>query len=684
MGLLDIAVEGAPMTKMANAVEAVPLPDMRPRSNSLAAKRPLPLELKDSIALQMASARQSGSNLNLLSRPRAPIPSGPKGKESKAGGNQTQAQGAKGGTLSGRDTPKSGHGRWREPSMLGLPTGRMHGASFNAATTYSRNVSPCHTPTKAEQQANERGRHRFHLDPLAKSGKFFGGVKADVCRRSKWYVHDWVEGFVSFKKTLSTVFTLFLAVLTPTIAFGVFGANTTNHLLGVNEALIASGVMGLLWSACAGQPMILVGPTGLVMVFIAALYAQCLWVFGDDALFLPFYAWSCIWMGVACILMAGLEWSVLIRRFTRFIDEIHAALVSLIFLYDAFEELTHYASGEDVHTDSVIFSILITIVVAWLASQLHRARDSRFLSARARNFASEFAMPIAVLAGVGLRYVFPSVELEALELGHSDSESGESTSIWSVVDLMPGDMPWYMPLLCVFPGVFGAILLFIDEGCTARLINNPHKYKVNKGAAYHLDLCVIGVGTIVSGLFGWPIVVGSTVQSIMHVLSMGVVETTVDPHTKAVQSRCVRCAENRLSGAMIAALLLCSLLISDYLEMIPMPVYWGLFVFIGYTTLSQVQLWERIQILFMSPNLYPPQHYVRHVRKRALVAFTIVQAGILIFFFAVEHSSYGIIFPLFIPCLIPLREKLLPRFFTRQDLHQLDKEEEPAATGFGT
>jgi hypothetical protein len=71
-----------------------------------------------------------------------------------------------------------------------------------------------------------------------------------------------------------------------------------------------------------------------MLVLTVLLYQTCLDVFPERGreLFLPLYAWVGLWTALFVILMAVFETTNLIRYFTRFTDEIFAALISLIFI----------------------------------------------------------------------------------------------------------------------------------------------------------------------------------------------------------------------------------------------------------------------------------------------------------------------------------------------------------------
>ena len=71
-------------------------------------------------------------------------------------------------------------------------------------------------------------------DGLYRSGKFGGGICADVARRLPWYASDWRDGFRSSKTITASLF-MFAGCLAPGIAFGAFLNEKSGGQSGVVE-----------------------------------------------------------------------------------------------------------------------------------------------------------------------------------------------------------------------------------------------------------------------------------------------------------------------------------------------------------------------------------------------------------------------------------------------------------------
>lgn len=46
----------------------------------------------------------------------------------------------------------------------------------------------------------------------------------------------------------------------------------THGLLGVTETILGTSICGMLWALFSGQPLLIIGPTGPVLVFEQSLY----------------------------------------------------------------------------------------------------------------------------------------------------------------------------------------------------------------------------------------------------------------------------------------------------------------------------------------------------------------------------------------------------------------------------
>ena len=83
----------------------------------------------------------------------------------------------------------------------------------------------------------------------------------------------------------------------------------------------------------------------------------------------------------------------------------------------------------------------------------------------------------------------------------------------------------------------------------------------------------------------------------------------------------------------------------------------------------------------MEPALYPPTYYLRAVPSKVVHVYTLIQFACLAVLWTVKASAVGILFPLFIAVLVPVRMSL-DRYFKPEHLALLDAEEAPEEEEF--
>lgn len=96
---------------------------------------------------------------------------------------------------------------------------------------------------------------------LVRSGKFFGGLIRDIQRKKKHYLSDILEGF--HPQCISSFLFLYFACLAPIVAFGGLLGEATENRIATIESLISGLISGVLFGLFAGQPLIILGSTGI-------------------------------------------------------------------------------------------------------------------------------------------------------------------------------------------------------------------------------------------------------------------------------------------------------------------------------------------------------------------------------------------------------------------------------------
>ena len=107
-------------------------------------------------------------------------------------------------------------------------------------------------------------------NPLERTGTLFGGLKREVVRKIGFFKSDIKEGFNA--RCLVSIIFMFFATFAPTITFGALLEKKTKGNLGVIETLMATSFSGVIFGMTAGQPLMIIGTTGPILVFEEATY----------------------------------------------------------------------------------------------------------------------------------------------------------------------------------------------------------------------------------------------------------------------------------------------------------------------------------------------------------------------------------------------------------------------------
>jgi len=516
------------------------------------------------------------------------------------------------------------------------------------------------------------------------------------------------------QKTVAVSFFVFFACIAPAITFGAMYSKFTHYWIGPVEMIAATAWCGILYAIIGGQPMMINGGTGPVLAFTAVLYNL------SETLEVPFLtlnAWTGIWVGLYMALAAVFGTNKYIMYCTRFTDEIFSTLISVIFIVNSLgsptsdvglyyyfleEHKSHdkhrVVTGEGFSNDyshlaTALLSTVTTLGTCWLAMRLRSCKQSAYLPGpRSRALVTDFAVVASILTWTLIdHFALPKVKTERLAAPDTFAPTytcctAACNTHWpeecTDVAEAAGRRPWlvdlgdlngkgWVPFFAAVPALLAFILVFLDDGITWHLINRPDN-KLTHGDAYHWDTLVIGAFLVVNSLFGLPWLVAATVRSINHVQAMA---------EKDAKGRIVSVQQTRLTHFFIHLLVLVSIFAMQAVRQIPVPVLYGVFLYMGIASLSGNQFFERILLLGMEPSLYPRHPFTdgKKVPRRKLHAYTVLQLGLFALLYVVKGvKSIAIAFPLVIAACIPIRLFLLPRLFSKDELEALDGDDSHA------
>jgi len=313
--------------------------------------------------------------------------------------------------------------------------------------------------------------------------------------------------------------------------------------------------------------------------------------------------------------------------------------------------------------DVFFFSCIIFLGTYVLATSLRQFKTAPFFPTFVRSFVSDFAVVLAIVCMVGFDAL---VGLNTPKL-HVPEEFAPTLKGrgWFVNPLVN---PSWCIAAGILPAIPATILIFMDQQITAVIVNRKEN-ELKKSCGYHLDLFVIALQISVCSIMGIPWFVAATVESMTHVRALVKESECAAPGEKP-QFLGIR--EQRATGVMVYILVGLSVLMTPFLSHIPMPVLYGIFLFMGVNALRNSQLLQRIALMFMPGKWQPDLVFLRHVPLRRVHMYTCIQILCVVALWVIKTvKSISIIFPLKVLTLCFIR-KALDYVFTQHELEWLD------------
>ncbi|RHN72989.1 putative bicarbonate transporter [Medicago truncatula] len=144
----------------------------------------------------------------------------------------------------------------------------------------------------------------------------------------------------------------------------------------------------------------------------------------------------------------------------------------------------------------------------------------------------------------------------------------------------------------------------------------------------------------------------------------------------------VEVEEQRVSNLLQSLMVGGCVAAMSVLKMIPTSVLWGYFAFMAIENLPGNQFWERILFIFTATSkrykVLEECHasYMETIPFKIVAVFTLFQTVYLLVCFGITWVPIaGVLFPLMIMLLVPVRQYILPKFFKEAHLQQLDAAE---------
>ncbi|XP_041084601.1 electrogenic sodium bicarbonate cotransporter 1 isoform X1 [Polyodon spathula] len=566
---------------------------------------------------------------------------------------------------------------------------------------------------------------------LKKTGRFCGGLVLDVKRKIPFFASDFYDALSI--QSLSAVLFIYLATVTNAITFGGLLGDATDNMQGVLESFLGTAVTGAVFCLFSGQPLIILSSTGPVLVFERLLFNFskdndfdylefrlwiglwsaffCLLLVATDASFLVQYFTRFTEEGFSSLISFIFIYDAF-KKMLKMADYYpinsdykldHVTLygctcmpptpdnssglftetsdASSTWLFNntglllnatwsslSKKECIKYG-GELIGNsckyvpDIALMSFILFFGTYTVSMGLKKFKTSQFFPTTVRKLISDFAIVLSILIFCGVDALV-GVDTPKL-IVPSEFKPTSPNRGWFVPPF--GGNPWWVYLAAALPALLVTILIFMDQQITAVIVNRK-EHKLKKGAGYHLDLFWVAILIIVCSFMALPWYVAATVISIAHIDSLKMETETSAP---GEQPKFLGVREQRVTGTIVFLLTGVSVFMAPILKFIPMPVLYGVFLYMGVASLNNVQFMDRLQLLLMPAKHQPDFIYLRHVPLRRIHLFTFIQVLCLALLWVLKSTVAAIIFPVMILALVAVR-KAMDYLFSQHDLSFLD------------
>ncbi|KAI9011103.1 HCO3 transporter family-domain-containing protein [Gaertneriomyces semiglobifer] len=497
-------------------------------------------------------------------------------------------------------------------------------------------------------------------------------VVNEVKARAPYYASDWTDGFKDKKVLASSIF-IFFANIAPAITFAFYLDDRTKSVIGVVEVLLSSALSGLIYSILSGQPLIIIGVTGPVSIFIVTVQSLASSL---KLSFLPFLSWTILWSALMHIILGVCGACTLVSIVTRFSCEIFGCLIAAVYLLNGGKEVVR--GFQEGTFETGLLALMFAVGTLWLCMQLAMARHWLYLRAWMRGLIADYAIPISVTFATVLSVVITRIDHSGMDRlnvpGNKPFLTTTSGRSW-LVDL--GDISVGGVFAALISGLILTILFYFDHNVSSLLSQKPENNLV-KPSAFNWDFVVVGIAMIPCAFLGIPICNGLIPQAPLHVRSLAKIRIRPNPlHPNRTIEVWERVSEQRVSNFAQSALTLVALVppILRIVGAIPRSVLAGLFFAMGLASFVGNQFAQRTWLFFADPKVASavfPQ--IRTVPFKDCAKLTVVQLVFLAATLAVTESdnAAALSFPVFIAALVPVRYFLLPKFFPPRVLDVLD------------
>ncbi|KAI3687061.1 hypothetical protein L1987_80752 [Smallanthus sonchifolius] len=479
---------------------------------------------------------------------------------------------------------------------------------------------------------------------------------------------------ISFRILAPTAYIFFASAL-PVIAFGEQLNRDTDGTLSSVETLTSTAICGIIHAIFGEQPLLILGVAEPAVIMYNYLYgfAKGRPELGKElflawGMFLDFYHVVCS-CNTKCLhthhkIYKGCRGAFRNADFCAF----YARGCSVQGVISEFRR----PKGENNITEDYQFhwlytngllAVIFSFGILITSMKSRDARSWRYSTGWLRSFIADYGVPLMVLVWTALSYAKPS-ELPSQVLRRLFCplpwEAG-SLSHWTVIKDMV-KVPAVHVFTAIIPAMMIAALYVFDHSVAAQMAQQ-NEFNLKNPSAYHYDVLLLGLMTLMCGLIGVPPSNGVLPQSPMHTRSLSVLKrqmmrkkmvkcakegikleasnseifgrmhavfVEMEPHSNSVVDKelenlkeavmngddgdatgkfdlerhieaylPVRVNEQRVTNLLQSILVGFAVFAIPAIRMIPTSVLWGYFAYMSIDSLPGNQFWERLLLIFI-------------------------------------------------------------------------------------
>ena len=451
----------------------------------------------------------------------------------------------------------------------------------------------------------------------------------DVRRRLPYYFPDLKDG-LNYRAVAGCVRIYFVNLL-PALAFQLDMNHHTGGFFGLNEALLSSALVAMVFSIFAVQPLTVVGITGLISLFNYTIHHVI--QLQDVSLYPSFMVWVGICSGIFHWLTAFTNLCDYMRTVTDFSAQTFALYVGTIYIIKGVEELSIAFYDKDHHQ--------------WLCFLHDRYPLHAYSLLPGKGPHYDIRSRLDQTLPLRLRLSFSYYLLDWLcplpwqSLHRRLQVPSYPTCLYPTVDRPWVVDFWNIPIRGVFIAIpFGLLmtLLFYYDHNVSSLTAQARHFPLKKPAGFHWDFFLLGCTCFAAGILNIPLPNGLVPQAPVHTECC----TTYSEHpieictTKSVsedgdappvvienQTTADHVAEQRVSHFLMGLALIGTMTgpLLEILHLMPRAVFSGVFFVVGWGSIEPNGIITKLLYLLREPRFRQPYDPLNKVPKRQIWHF---------------------------------------------------------------